>query len=498
MEDAADSHNAHRVEQLVAAASALPPRISPDEAADTASTLPPAAKRLLTSSLVKLIQSLVNEVETSRSELLDAQASLASVLRRVQMQHENFNFMRNSAETMEHTVNELAESNTTLRYQLLQRKGAPNTKSKGVHGAGRKVPTPYSLAEREALELAARDWEVRADADAGAPSAQPTLYLVAEPDGPRGKPWLSVAGAKVQTRPTSAQTKQQLLAAARQRHADWENGLTGTMAEAASAVGRPGSAASRRTEEADGPLTPAHHHFGASHSTSPYAPAPSDACQGAMAAASRSPPPGQRCARPWSQRAEQLGSLRASGREAAAAAAAANAAASALSAGQHRYHVSQQRTASPDRDSSPIEPTGYAASPSHVAQGAWRLTHKPVFARSFSAGPLRSPNGKPRELGEAAARAKTAELATPLTAATAGGGTGGGAPSASPASRPQSASKAAAQSAARSSEASTPTSLGQRQARTTGYSTPSPFVEAETRRAKFSPDERRGSFSGWK
>ena len=77
------------IDQLVAAAAATPVRMSPEAAGDQAVAMPSNAVRLLVVSLVRQVQSLSHEVESGRAELLDAQAALASVLRRVQVQDEN-------------------------------------------------------------------------------------------------------------------------------------------------------------------------------------------------------------------------------------------------------------------------------------------------------------------------------------------------------------------------------------------------------------------------
>ena len=217
------------VAQLVAAAAALPPRCTPDEAADTSSHFPASAQRLLISSLVQLVQTLVREVESGRAELLDAQAALASVLRRTQHQDANCSALRMSAESMEHAVNELASTNVSLRYQLLARKPTMNP-AKGVMGArggARRAQTP---AEREALELGPGDWELRQQGGAAATAAAP-LCFVADPGGPaspgRVLDALVVAGCKV-ARPRSAPSGTQMIAAlkadpqTKQKHVEWE------------------------------------------------------------------------------------------------------------------------------------------------------------------------------------------------------------------------------------------------------------------------------------
>ena len=59
------------VQKLLARASAHPPRASPDEVADAAAKLPAAAARQMVTSLVRLVQKLVVDVEGGRAELVE-------------------------------------------------------------------------------------------------------------------------------------------------------------------------------------------------------------------------------------------------------------------------------------------------------------------------------------------------------------------------------------------------------------------------------------------
>ena len=237
--------------------------------------------------------------------------------------------------------------------------------------------------------------------------------------------------------------------------------------------------------------------------TAPNAPAPSDACYNAEAAA-RGAPAGK-CSRPWSQRAEQFGTLRPSGREAATAAAAASAAASALSASAHRYHLAQQQVengaaavvggggVSPEQRTT----NAYASSPSHSSCPAWRLTHKPrTFARSFSAGPLRDEHGRPtrvHELGEAAARATAQSCLAEAAASRAGGGGSHAQLAAAPSGLKPVLKGVGAMS---SPPPASTYFCTQRHARTTGCSEPRPFPGVERTERERSAEGRRpnGSF----
>jgi hypothetical protein len=392
---------------LVAKVSTFPSQLEPDDAAEAAQKLSPQAQKLFHASLVRLVQSLVAEVESGREALIDTQSAMASLLRRMHSQHDNCMAAHASVETMERAVGELVTSNTQMRYKLMER-----PRSGGPSGRQYRAPGgPRSPAEREARELLPADWELReAPAGPGSTPGSTQLLLVAEPSssGTRTRPpqqpqqqqpqqqpqqqqqqhqqqradGLMVAGtspasqsppspqqqqqqqqARVgpHTRHTAApsQSSQQQKATAedrravlafgtdattRQRHREWV-----TAAATADTMAGDAPAATPCGASAPPNTPPDSPHMildeaGRPRPQQAATPSAADVGRAAEAAARATSGGGSGgSARPWSERAAQLDALRASGSEAAAAAAAATAAASALAAGQHRYWVAHGR-----------------------------------------------------------------------------------------------------------------------------------------------------------
>jgi len=357
-------------ESLIVNLMSTPPTVSPSELADATMRLPPSAQHLLVTSLGSLVQGLVAEVEVGRGSLLDSQSALADVIKRMQHHHAQAQAAKEHSEKCERAVQELALSNSKLRYKLLDRHAVQRRRL--------KVPGPDAAElESELRELAAADFEPRLLATGASTAAaaedDPMLWLVAEPTGPqeraRAHAGLSISGASARPRSACAAPVAALEASTRQRRAEWEEAAA-DVADAAGGAGAPlpttgaRDAASARVERA-----------------------------ARDAAASR----------PWLARAEHFGASRPAGSEAAASASAATAAASTLAAGQHRYHLESSRDA-PAYTASFVSPAppNVGAAASHGALA--RSISTGGCNRPFSAKAGR-PAAPPGRLGRAASAA---------------------------------------------------------------------------------------------
>ena len=356
-----DKNELLAVHNLLARLSSLPPGAEPEEAAsflDQGHAL--SASKLLVFTLARLVQTLVVEVEAGRSALLDTQAALASVLNRMQYQHANFTTAQESAETMERSVNELAQANARLRYQLIQR-----------HPLQRAGRVQLSAAERKTLEVEPADWQVRrlgqgSIRDGGCSLSSEVGLLTELSDTVREQSIarLVVAGS----RPPSATTSRAHVAQSHhnsrtlQRQGEWELAGSGGKASAtpADGDGSSWSAAECANEQPK-------HLLGSSDLIS----SPSRALPVGLAWHESGG------SRPWSKRAEELRALRPPRSDAAATAASASTAAVMASAHQTTAYMQEH-----------MHDGGVAASPSHAKFPAWRATQKP-FACSFSTGSLR-------------------------------------------------------------------------------------------------------------
>ena len=345
-------------------------------------------------ALASLVQTLVVEVEASRSDLLDAQSALASVLKRMQNQHVNFTTATNSANIMERAVNELSEANARLRCQLYSRRRPKSGKR-------------LSAAERAAIDVPAADWSLRVQPDA-------ELCLMAEPTATREHALASLvvagsAAGRCSGAPATVIKQISDDERARRRQQQWESGASGATIVPAVPT-RPTSASMDPAplRPPRGSPVPFGSENGDESGTGGAASAASAVVCGACVgggtpvasvglrqAASDAAARAGRADRPWSQRASELHAMRPEGSEAAHAASAASAAAIAVSAMQHRAFV----TATSDESSS-LALTGHAASPSHAPCPAWRTSLKPrPFARSFSGGPMRPASSSPGSFG---------------------------------------------------------------------------------------------------
>lgn len=366
---------------LVAKVSAYPVQIEAEAAAEAAAKLSPQAQKMFHAALVRLVQSLVSEVESGREALLDSQSAMASLLRRMHAQHDNVVAAHTTVSTMERAVDELATSNTQMRYKLMER-----PRSGGPSGRNFRTPGgPLDEAEREARTLLPADWELReAPSTSGPDGMPPQIYFVAEPGGTRTR-HREVAGLGVvgtnPSRPQSAASaasppaaasslssslaapsaasatdRQAVLAfgkdeATRRRHGEWEARRPPPLDPPSYTLPEEGVPRPPHGSPAAGSPTERQPHpsFSSKLSESAAAPTPSpaDVARAASAAAQGVSGAGgaasSHSSRPWSERAAQLDALRSSGSEAAAAAAAATAAASALAAGQHKYFVTHSR-----------------------------------------------------------------------------------------------------------------------------------------------------------
>lgn len=400
--------------------SAYPPTATPAEVATRAGD-----ERFIV-ALAALVQSLVVEVEVGRSELLEAQAALTSVLKRMKHQHVNATTAATSANIMERAVNELAEANSHLRCKLISRRRQPGKRTLLNAEDRRAELIGERTAERTALDVPPTDWRLRerggAGAGAGGEAACSELLLVAERDGAaqwRAADGLAVCGASVARLPGPLAPRALIAQLSENERLlkRWEQVGPGEqscslvpspttescIAAAAAACGEPISPINQAEMRRDGPRS------GRDEPIEPSAPAPPHVALGAHAgihmpwrgdggdqshavaaaaaveAVVRSP---GHSSRPWSQRVEELSALRPAGREAATAAAAASAAALAVTAGQHRFFVAEAR-ASFEKRAGMYEAPG--AAPGHAISPAWRVSDKPRpfsagFARSCSAG----------------------------------------------------------------------------------------------------------------
>ena len=408
-----------RVHEVLARCQASPPQASADEVAELHTRLGAPERRHLVLSLVRMVQDLVTEVETGRELLLDAQCALTSVLRRVERQNQNCATVQASAEAMERAVDELACSNTQLRYQqLLKRR---------PRSAGRVQPT---ASQRAALELGTDDWALRESRAAAGGLCLVGQEGSAERSRAQAVAGLVVAGAgAAAARPRSAPTTTTLLTAlesdprGRVRLSEWQQPppqpqppppppaqpeaspqatvlQQGSVACTPYAPPPPSSSSQHRApsvllrtpETGTGPAAPSPHARAvvvAPSAASP--PSPSPAREGPTASMAQAGLGGEltaaSCARPWSQRAEQLHALRPAASEAAASAATATAAAAVYAQLAHRYHLAD----SPESEE-PAHLGGYGASPSHASMPAWRTSHRRPLARAFSAGSVRTLN----------------------------------------------------------------------------------------------------------
>jgi len=140
-----------RLWQLVQRASAHPPSLSPEQVAQAAVALGADAHRTLTLKFVELVQALVLEVEVGREQLLDAQESLAHVMRKMVEQEAACVSADAVRLGQEKALTELARVNARLQSQQLR--------SRRARG-GRSLP---SAAESLALEVDPTDWEAALD-----------------------------------------------------------------------------------------------------------------------------------------------------------------------------------------------------------------------------------------------------------------------------------------------------------------------------------------------
>jgi hypothetical protein len=396
--------------------SAYPPTATPAEVATR------VGDERFVVALAALVQSLVVEVEVGRSELLEAQSALTSVLKRMKHQHVNATTAATSANIMERAVHELAEANSQLRCKLISRGRQPSKRMLLNEADRRAELIGERTAERTALDVPPTDWRLRerggAGAGAGGEAACSELLLVAERDGAaqgRAADGLAVCGASV-ARPPGPLAPRALIAQLSENERllkRWEQAGPGEQscslapspttasctAAAAAESGEPISPINQAEMRRDGPRS------SRDEPIEPSAPAPPHVALGAHAgvlmpwrgdvgyqshavaaaaaveAVVRAP---RHSSRPWSQRVEELSALRPAGREAATAAAAASAAALAVTAGQHRFFVAEAR-ASFDQRAGTYEAPG--AAPGHALSPAWRVSDKP---RPFSAGFARS------------------------------------------------------------------------------------------------------------
>ena len=178
--------------------SAYPPTATPAEVATR------VGDERFVVALAALVQSLVVEVEVGRSELLEAQSALTSVLKRMKHQHVNATTAATSANIMERAVNELAEANSHLRCKLISRGRQPGKRTLLNEADRRAELIGERTAERTALDVPPTDWRLRerggAGAGAGGEAACSELLLVAERDGAaqgRAADGLAVCGASV-------------------------------------------------------------------------------------------------------------------------------------------------------------------------------------------------------------------------------------------------------------------------------------------------------------
>ena len=169
---------------LVARLTSHPPSATPEEAAAAASSMPPAQVSKLVQSLASLVQTLVLEVEVGREELVTAQSSLSSVLKRMQHQHVNCTTASTTASVLERAVTELAEANTRLRSQLLSRR-RPRAASKRLLSPSERAALDAvgvsDLATREVRDLVIAGATV--SRPAGATPAEIVAEIVARRDG---------------------------------------------------------------------------------------------------------------------------------------------------------------------------------------------------------------------------------------------------------------------------------------------------------------------------
>ena len=334
------------VHDLLARLSSFPPVAEPEEAAsflEQGHAL--SASKLLVSTLARLVQTLVIEVEAGRSALLDSQTALASVLNRMQYQHANFTTAQQSAETMERSVTELAQANARLRYQLIKR-----------HPLQRAGRVQLSAAERDTLELEPADWQLRrlggqgwTREGGGSFSSDVGLLIDEESDTAREQAiaGLVVAGSSQPSATTPGALVAQFHHSSRtlQRQGEWELAASRGRDSTTPAVGDGTLSSASKALGVGSAVGLAWHESGGS--------------------------------RPWSKRAEELRALRPPRADAAATAASASAAAVMASARQTATYVQEH-----------FQEGGLAASPSHAKFPAWRTTQKP-FACSFSTGSLR-------------------------------------------------------------------------------------------------------------